>query len=159
MNTEHPWTWAHKPTGQKRWLAYTLGGVYYFPKPYGSTKFSSSNIYTNPQPTILSMWNLVSYVKYFQHSLSHVSHIIPRTIFRSNTILVHDNSSHNLTGALLVWTQDTHELEPTIPRVKSVDLHIHLIRFIVSQNHMIGGSLAHPIYMQVHKPLFYRCGI
>ena len=48
-----------------------------------------------------------------------------------------------------MWAQDTYELGPTNPQVKSVDLHIHLVRFIVSQNHMIVGGLAHPIYMQV----------
>ena len=59
----------------------------------------------------------------------------------------------------LVWTWDTRGLGPTIPRVKSIDLHIHLMRFIVSQNHMIVRGLTHPIYMQVHNLLSYRCEI
>ena len=45
------------------------------------------------------------------------------------------------------------------PKGMSVDLHIHLVRFIVSQNHMVVEGLAHLIYMQVHNPLFYQCGI
>ena len=51
----------------------------------------------------------------------------------------------------LVQTWDTHGLGPTNSWVKSVDLHVHLVRFIVSQNHMVIGKLARPIYMQVSK--------
>ena len=37
--------------------------------------------------------------------------------------------------------------------------HIYLVRFNVSQNHMLVGGLAQLIYMQVHNSLFYGCGI
>ena len=63
----------------------------------------SPNIYASPQSTILWIWDLVSHVKYFQHSSSHVSHIIPGTTFGSDTILGHENSSHNLTLAHSCW--------------------------------------------------------
>ena len=65
------------------------------------------------------MWDLVSHVKYFQHSPSHVSHIIPGTTFGSDTILGRDNSSHNFHRGPLVWTRETRELEPTNPQFKN----------------------------------------
>ena len=52
--------------GDERWLAYTLDEVHCFPKPYSSRRISPPNIYASPQSTILSMWSLVSHVKYFQ---------------------------------------------------------------------------------------------
>ena len=58
-----------------------------------------------------------------------------------------------------MWTRDTCGFEPTNPLVKSVDLHIHLLRSVVSQNHNVVGGLAHPIYMQIYNILFYRCEI
>ena len=49
--------------------------------------------------------------------------------------------------AYLVWPLDTNGFGPTNPRVKSVNLYIRLVRFIISQNHMAVGELAYPIYM------------
>ena len=74
-------------------------------------------------------------------------------------MLSHDNSSHNLSVAHKTW--DTHGLRPTNLRVKSIDLQVYLVGFIVSQNHMVVGGLTHPIYMQIHNPLLlsYRCEI
>ena len=63
----HSWARAYKLTGQEHLLAHTLGEVLCFPKPYGSRRISSFNIYASSQFIILSMWNLVSHVKYFQH--------------------------------------------------------------------------------------------
>lgn len=50
VDTGHPWAWAHKLA-----LAHALGEVYYFPKPYGSKRSSSPNIYVSKQLTILLM--------------------------------------------------------------------------------------------------------
>ena len=97
MDTRHLWVWAHKPMDQERWLAHTLGEVHYFSKPYDSRRTSPPNIYASPPLTILSMWYLVSHIKYLQYSPSHVSHIIPETTFGSDIILGCDNSLHNFT--------------------------------------------------------------
>ena len=86
-------------------------------------------------------------------------HLVCQESSRWKCLLARDNSSHNFHRGTLVWTRETHGLEPTNPRVKSVDLHIHLVRFIISQNHMVIGRLAHPLYIQVNSPLLYRCGI
>ena len=67
--------------------------------------------------------------------------------------------SHNLTLAHSCGHGKPRGLGPTNPRVKSVDLHIHSVRFIVFQNHMVVWRLAHTIYIQVNNPLFYRCEI
>ena len=94
----HLWARAYEPMGQERWLVHALGEAHCFPKPYGSRKISPHNIYASSPPIILSMWDLVSHMKYFQHSPLRVSHIIPRTTFGSDNILG-CNSSHNLTVA------------------------------------------------------------
>ena len=58
-----------------------------------------------------------------------------------------DNSSHNI-----IMAHSCGHMKPVGSHVKSVDLHIHLVKFIISQNHMLVGRL-------VHNILFYLCGI
>ena len=52
VNMGYPWAWAHKPTGQVRWLTHALGEVHCFSKPYSSRRISSPYIYASQLPTI-----------------------------------------------------------------------------------------------------------
>ena len=73
-------------------------------------------------------------------------------------MLGRDNSSHNHPVGLLVWThpRGTHGLGPTNLRVMSVDLHTHLMRFTISQNHMVLGGL--PIKYYIKKEMEVKDG-
>ena len=68
-------------------------------------------------------------------------------------MLGRDNSSHDHPTDPLMWIhpQGTRGLGPTNPQIMIVDLHIHLMGFILSKNHMILGRLPIKYYIQVYK--------
>ena len=101
-------------------------------KPYRIRRITHQALYASPQPTISVMWAL-SHMWSISNTSPHMwATPYPRTTFSSNTMFGRDNSSHNHPVGPLVWTN---------PRIMSVDLHTHLMRFTLSQNHKKLGGL------------------